>query len=168
MKRQERHHLKENELVHSIEATRDFMETRKREIGMGVVAVVVIAAIVVGALVYRQSSQSRGSELLAEAMVALNARVVPAGRPDLLAGLIEQPQREPVGHLVARRLQRVEAALFRHSRPSPGDDCRQPTWAATGLGKTTDARASYERALALTQQEPQRRFLERRLTELLD
>ena len=79
MKRQERHHLKENELVHSIEATREFVETRKREIGMSVVAVVVIVAIAIGALVYRRSSQSRGSELLAEAMVALNARVVPAG-----------------------------------------------------------------------------------------
>ena len=36
------------------------------------------------------------------------------------------------------------------------------------LGKTGDARASYERALALTRQEPQRRFLERRLAELRD
>ena len=36
------------------------------------------------------------------------------------------------------------------------------------LGKTGDARASYERALGLTRQEPQRRFLERRLTDLLD
>ena len=36
------------------------------------------------------------------------------------------------------------------------------------LGKTGDARLSYERALALTRQEPQRRFLERRLTELRD
>ena len=34
------------------------------------------------------------------------------------------------------------------------------------LGRTADARASYERALALTRQEPQRRFLERRLREL--
>ena len=34
------------------------------------------------------------------------------------------------------------------------------------LGRTADARASYERALALTRQEPQRRFLERRLAEL--
>jgi RNA polymerase sigma-70 factor, ECF subfamily len=34
------------------------------------------------------------------------------------------------------------------------------------LGKTGDARASYERALGLTRQEPQRRFLERRLSEL--
>jgi RNA polymerase sigma-70 factor (ECF subfamily) len=36
------------------------------------------------------------------------------------------------------------------------------------LGQTAAARASYERALALTRQEPQRRFLERRLAELLD
>jgi RNA polymerase sigma-70 factor (ECF subfamily) len=36
------------------------------------------------------------------------------------------------------------------------------------LGRTADARASYARALALTRQEPQRRFLERRLAELLD
>ncbi len=31
------------------------------------------------------------------------------------------------------------------------------------LGKTAQARASYERALALTRQEPERRFLEQRL-----
>ena len=36
------------------------------------------------------------------------------------------------------------------------------------LGKADDARGSYERALGLTRQEPQRRFLERRLAELLD
>jgi RNA polymerase sigma-70 factor (ECF subfamily) len=36
------------------------------------------------------------------------------------------------------------------------------------LGNTAEARASYERALGLTQQEPERRFLERRLSELLD
>jgi TolA-binding protein len=79
MKRQERHHLKENELIHTIEATRDFVETRKNQIGIGAIAVLVIVAVGAGAMIYRQRSQSRGSELLAEAMVALNARVVPAG-----------------------------------------------------------------------------------------
>jgi len=34
------------------------------------------------------------------------------------------------------------------------------------LGRPAEARASYERALALTRQEPERRFLERRLAEL--
>ena len=32
MKRTERHHLKENELVHSITSAREFMETRKSQI----------------------------------------------------------------------------------------------------------------------------------------
>ena len=36
------------------------------------------------------------------------------------------------------------------------------------LGRSADARASYSRALELARQEPQRRFLERRLSELLD
>ncbi len=34
------------------------------------------------------------------------------------------------------------------------------------LGQTAEARASYQRALSLTQQEPERRFLEKRLSEL--
>ncbi|MDV3241039.1 MAG: RNA polymerase subunit sigma-24, partial [Methylocaldum sp.] len=36
------------------------------------------------------------------------------------------------------------------------------------LERTAEARAAYERALSLTRQEPERRFLERRLNELLD
>jgi RNA polymerase sigma-70 factor (ECF subfamily) len=34
------------------------------------------------------------------------------------------------------------------------------------LGRTNDARVSFERALALARQEPERRFIEQRLTEL--
>jgi RNA polymerase sigma-70 factor (ECF subfamily) len=34
------------------------------------------------------------------------------------------------------------------------------------LGAVADARAAYERAIALTKQEPERRYLERRLAEL--
>jgi RNA polymerase sigma-70 factor (ECF subfamily) len=34
------------------------------------------------------------------------------------------------------------------------------------LGRTAEARAAYERALGLAQQEPERRFLQRRLAEL--
>jgi RNA polymerase sigma-70 factor (ECF subfamily) len=33
------------------------------------------------------------------------------------------------------------------------------------LGKTAQARTSYQRAIALTRQEPERRFLERRLAD---
>jgi predicted negative regulator of RcsB-dependent stress response len=79
MKRKERQHLKENELVHSIESAREFLETRQRPIAGAIVGVVVLAVAVIGFMVYRNQTQSRGSELLAEAMVAMNARVVPAG-----------------------------------------------------------------------------------------
>jgi RNA polymerase sigma-70 factor, ECF subfamily len=36
------------------------------------------------------------------------------------------------------------------------------------LGRTADARTAYKRALALTRQEPEKRFLEKRLRELAD
>jgi len=34
------------------------------------------------------------------------------------------------------------------------------------LGRTTEAKSSYERALALTQQEPERQFLQERIRQL--
>ena len=79
MKRKERQHLKENELVHSIESAREFLETRQRPIAGALVGIVVLALAVIGFMAYRNQTQSRGSELLAEAMVAMNARVVPTG-----------------------------------------------------------------------------------------
>ena len=79
MKRKERQHLKENELVHSIESAREFLETRQRPIAGALVGIVIVALAVIGFMVYRNQTQSRGSELLAEAMVAMNARVVPTG-----------------------------------------------------------------------------------------
>lgn len=52
-----------------------------------------------------------------------------------------------------------ELANYHLAHAARADLCRR-------LGKYTDARVSYERALALTKQEPERRFLEKRLTEL--
>ena len=48
---------------------------------------------------------------------------------------------------------------YRLAHAARADMCRR-------LGKKADARESYERALGLTRQEPERRFLERRLAEL--
>src|SRR3970040_1368392 len=79
MKRKERHHLKENELVHTIETTRDFLKSHKRQIAGGLVGIVLLGVIVAGVVLFRQRTQSQGAEQLAEAMVALNAPVVPAG-----------------------------------------------------------------------------------------
>jgi RNA polymerase sigma-70 factor (ECF subfamily) len=52
-----------------------------------------------------------------------------------------------------------ELADYRFAHAARADLCRR-------LGRTAEARVSYERALALTRGEPERRFLERRLAEL--
>jgi len=56
-------------------------------------------------------------------------------------------------------LDRGELLDYRLAHAARAEFCRR-------LGLTKDARASYERALALTRQEPERRFLERRLGEI--
>jgi len=52
-----------------------------------------------------------------------------------------------------------ELANYYLAHSARADMCRR-------LGRTAEARSSYEKALALTQQEPERRFLLRRLQEL--
>ena len=63
--------------------------------------------------------------------------------------------------LVDAILARGDLADYHLAHSARADLCRR-------LGRTAEARASYERALALTRQEPERRFLERRLSELRD
>lgn len=79
MKRLERKHLKEDELAHTLRVAREFVEPRQqmlKNVGIAAVAVLLVA-VVVG--FWRQRSDSRGEKELAEAMVALNADVVPVG-----------------------------------------------------------------------------------------
>jgi RNA polymerase sigma-70 factor, ECF subfamily len=63
--------------------------------------------------------------------------------------------------LIDTILQRGDLADYPLAHSARAELCRR-------LGKAGDARVSYERALGLTRQEPQRRFLERRLAELRD
>jgi RNA polymerase sigma-70 factor, ECF subfamily len=61
--------------------------------------------------------------------------------------------------LIDAILARGELGDYHLAHSARADLCRR-------LGRTVEARVSYERALALTRQEPERRFLERRLREL--
>ena len=56
-------------------------------------------------------------------------------------------------------LDRGELKDYRLAHATRAEFCRR-------LGRTAEARTSFERALALTRQEPERRFLERRLAEI--
>ena len=77
MKRTERHHLKENELAHSIAAAREFVEPRKRQIGLAAFVLVLLVIVALGLVIMRQRTASRAHDLLAEAMVVLDAQVIP-------------------------------------------------------------------------------------------
>ena len=63
--------------------------------------------------------------------------------------------------LIDAILARGDLAEYHLAHSARADLCRR-------LRRTTDARLSYQRAIALTRQEPERRFLERRLAELPD
>jgi RNA polymerase sigma-70 factor (ECF subfamily) len=84
-------------------------------------------------------------------VVELNRAVAVALRDGPAAGLA----------LIDAILARGELADYHLAHAARADLCRR-------LGRTADARVSYERALGLTQQEPERRFLERRLADLPD
>jgi RNA polymerase sigma-70 factor (ECF subfamily) len=79
----------------------------------------------------------------------LNRAVAVAMRDGPEAGLV----------LIDAILARGELADYRLAHAARAELCRR-------LGRMTDARAAFERALALTRQEPERRFLQRRLAEL--
>jgi RNA polymerase sigma-70 factor (ECF subfamily) len=63
--------------------------------------------------------------------------------------------------LVDAILARGDLGDYHLAHAARADLCRR-------LGRTAEARVSYERALSLTQQEPERRFLQRRLAALSD
>ncbi len=92
-------------------------------------------------------------DLLARAepspIVDLNRAVAVAMRDGPAAGL----------ELVDAILARGELVDYHLAHAARADLCRR-------LGRAADARESYARALALAKQEPERRFLERRLREL--
>jgi RNA polymerase sigma-70 factor, ECF subfamily len=82
-------------------------------------------------------------------VVELNRAVAVAMRDGPLAGL----------ELIDTILARGDLEQYHLAHAARADLCRR-------LGRMAEARSSYEQALSLTQQEPERRFLKRRLAEL--
>ncbi len=135
------------------------------------------------ALVTRSlTSQRAGPYALQAAIAAVHADAVSADATDWdeiagLYNLLLEMEPSPVVELnravaIAMRdgpaagLALIEAILGRGdlkdyhlAHAARADLCRR-------LGKTTQARAAYKRAISLARQEPERRFLERRLAEL--
>jgi RNA polymerase sigma-70 factor (ECF subfamily) len=84
-------------------------------------------------------------------IVAINRAVAVAMRDGPDAGLV----------LIDAILARGDLANYHLAHAARADLCRR-------LGRTAEARSAYQRAIALTQQEPERRFLEGQLASLPD
>lgn len=135
------------------------------------------------ALILRSlSSEKFGSYTLQAVIAAVHSEAASAAATDwaqivALYDVLFQMERSPIVGLnravaVAMRdgaltgLQQIDAILaqgdlsgYHLAHAARADLCRR-------LGRTADARASYQQALALVKQEPERRFLEKRLHEL--
>ena len=79
MKRIERQHLKQNELVNTLNAARDFIEPRAKQLTLIAVVVVLVVVATAGIIMIQRNAGSDAERQLADAMAALNAPVVPAG-----------------------------------------------------------------------------------------
>jgi RNA polymerase sigma-70 factor (ECF subfamily) len=84
-------------------------------------------------------------------VIELNRAVAVGMRDGPAAGLV----------LIDAILERGDLHDYHLAHAARADLCRR-------LERTAEARTSYERAIALTRQEPERRFLQRRLAELRD
>jgi RNA polymerase sigma-70 factor, ECF subfamily len=89
------------------------------------------------------------AQMVVSPVVELNRAVAVAMRDGPEAGLA----------LIDAILARGELADYHLAHAARADMCRR-------LGRTAEAKASYERALSLARQEPERRFLGRRLADL--
>jgi RNA polymerase sigma-70 factor (ECF subfamily) len=90
-------------------------------------------------------------EIIPSPVVEINRAVAVAMQDGPAAGLL----------LIDTILERGDLADYHLAHAARADLCRR-------LGKTAEARASYQRAITLTQQEPERRFLEKQLANLSD
>ncbi len=139
-------------------------------------------ALLEKALGYQQKSGRFGSYTLQAAIAAVHAQAESVARTDWrqIVALYDQLLRiqpSPVVQLnravaIAMRdgpeaglahidavLEHGELANYYLAHSARADMCRR-------LGRTAEARASYEKALALTQQEPERQFLQERIRQL--
>src|SRR5947207_13534515 len=77
MKTKHRRELKENDVARMIAATREFAQQHGNQLTTALIVVLVLVAGVFGFFAYRNREQSRGQDLLGQAMVVLNTAVVP-------------------------------------------------------------------------------------------
>jgi tetratricopeptide (TPR) repeat protein len=106
VKRSERHHLKENELVALVDRSREVITTRRREIATAMTVAVVVLLGVVGYYAWRSNAEGKAAALLTEADNVLEAQVTTPAPPTP-----GQPAPKPPAGTYPSEQAKLEAAL---------------------------------------------------------
>lgn len=151
MKHIDRKHLKDDELVHALSVARDFFQSNRRHVNGVAIVIVIVAVVTIGTIMIRGRMAHRGDDLLAQAMVALNARVVPAAASSGDAGLPAAAQIGATGTFPTEdaKLQAALPALQRAADAYPDSPSGitaqyHLAGALAALGRPADAAKAFE------------------------
>ena len=81
MKTTERHHLKDNELAIALQQAQSWAGSNSKTLTTTIAAIVVVGVGVLGYMAWKSNTDNKARQLLAEAMVIEEARVMPPGPP---------------------------------------------------------------------------------------
>lgn len=145
MKRNERHHLKENELVQLASRTRDVIDARQREIGAVAIAVILVGVAAIGYYAWRSRVEGRAGSMLADAVILSEARVGPPPAPGTPATGPSFPTEREKYEATAAKFKAVadeypssDAGVFARYREGSTQ---------MALGNTKEAAAAYQQVI---------------------
>jgi TolA-binding protein len=145
MKRNERHHLKENELVQLATRTREAIDARQREIGAVAIGVIVVAVAVIGYFAWQSRVEGHAGAMLADAVIVSDARVGPPPAPGTPATGPSFPTEREKYEATAAKFKAVadqypssDAGLFARYREGATQ---------MALGNTKEAAAAYQQVI---------------------
>jgi TolA-binding protein len=145
MKRTERHNLKHNDLADLAARSQRIIEERKGQFTVALVAVAVVAAAVLGYLLWRSGVEGRAHTLLAEAMTVEETPVGPAVDPNSLR---TSPRFQNAQAKAEATIEKYKAVADQYPASDAGIFARyhQATTLVT-LNKTADAAAAFQQVI---------------------
>ena len=154
MRREERHHLKENPLAVLLADLQRAFVDRGRVVVVGGIVVVLAALAAGGFVAWEQRQTEQAGTLLAEAMVVMNAEIVAPPEDDPSSPTEPTPFEQPAGSYrtlhdkFEAALPKLLAAADAYPRTAPGITARYEAAAVLAiLGRTEEAATQYQSVL---------------------
>ena len=156
MKHSERRHLKDNELAIALGHANDWRTQHQKQVTMAVIAVVLVAAAILGFMAWRNRVDYNARARLAEAMIVYEAPVTPPAAPTDPTGNAsptaptQQPSTYPSEQAkLEAALPKLMAAADAYPSTDPGQTARYHAAAAlVSLGRYDEAITHYDRVVS--------------------